>query len=188
MNLKTLTGAELHQLQADILTEWERRRASTVTDQAVTEVITGLQDAGKLSPPPAGEDVETAQPWADPGTDHSRMYLLGDRVSHGGRVWTSRVNGLNSWEPGAPGVYSNVWGADPDPEPDPAPETPTNGENEGTTTPGDSVPVTEFKPGEQVKVGDRRAWQGHIWEVVQAHRTQEDWAPDQEPALWKRVD
>ena len=53
MDLSILTDADLHDLSARIAAEWERRRASAVTDQAVTEVITGLQDAGKLTPPPA---------------------------------------------------------------------------------------------------------------------------------------
>lgn len=164
--------------------EKDRREAAPEVAKGQAEVIRELRDKGQIEDP-APEQDEGPAPWRDPGTDHSRMYLLGDRVSHRGRVWTSRVDGLNSWEPGAEGVYSFIWEADP--EPDPAPETPTEGENTGTDTPGDSVPVTEFKPGEQVKVGDRRTWQGHIWEVVQAHRTQEDWTPDAEPALWKKV-
>lgn len=162
--------------------EKDRREAAPAVSEGQAEIIADLRDKGVVADPaPEGE----VAPWRDPGTDHSRMYLLGDRVSHEGKVWTSRVNGLNSWEPGAPGVYSNVWEADPE---EPAPETPTEGENAGTYTPGDSVPVTEFKPGEQVEVGDLRAFEGHTYRVVQAHRTQEDWTPDAEPALWKRVD
>ena len=71
MDLTTLSDTDLHDLSAQIAAEWDRRRASAVTDQALTEVITGLQDAGKLPAPAAGTDTDTAQPWADPGTDHS---------------------------------------------------------------------------------------------------------------------
>lgn len=81
MDLTELTDSDLHGLSARIAAEWERRRASAVTDQAVTEVITGLQDSGKITPPPAGEDVDTAVPWADPGTDHSAMYRQGAYVT-----------------------------------------------------------------------------------------------------------
>lgn len=159
-----------------------RREAAPAVSEGQAEIIADLRDKGVVADPaPEGE----VAPWQDPGTDHSRMYLLGDRVSHGVKVWTSRVNGLNSWEPGAPGVYSNVWEADP--EPDPAPETPSEGENTGTDTPGDSVPVTEFKPGEQVKEGDLRLYNGTLYEVLQEHTTALHWAPDVAHALWKKV-
>ena len=117
-------------------------------------------------------------------------------VTHDGHLWECLTSHITheGWPPST--ATHAVWrdhgplgagGTAETPAPE-TPETPTNDENEGTDTPGDSVPVTEFKPGEQVKEGDLRAWRGHVWEVVQAHRTQEDWAPDQEPALWKRVD
>lgn len=164
--------------------EKDRREAAPAVSEGQAEIIRDLREQGTITDPaPEGE----VAPWRDPGTDHSRMYLLGDRVSHGGKVWTSRVNGLNSWEPGAPGVYSNVWEADPDPEPDPAPETPTEGEKEGTDTPGDSVPVTEFKPGEQVKVGDLRTYNGKTYRVLKPHTTALHWAPDVAHSLWTEV-
>lgn len=161
--------------------EKPRRDASPAVSEGQGEIIRDLREQGTITDPaPEGE----VAPWRDPGTDHSRMYLLGDRVSHGGRVWTSRVNGLNSWEPGAPGVYSNVWEADPE---DPAPETPSEGENTGTDTPGDSVPVTEFKPGEQVKVGDVRTYNGKTYRVLKPHTTALHWAPDVAHSLWTEV-
>lgn len=40
---------------------------------------------------------------------------------------------------------------------------------------------------ESVEVGMRRAYEGIVYEVVQAHTTQPDWTPDSTPALWKRV-
>ena len=38
-----------------------------------------------------------------------------------------------------------------------------------------------------VKVGERREYKGTLYEVVQAHTTQENWTPDATPALWKEV-
>ena len=98
MDLKTLSAEDLHDLSSQIAAEWDRRRASAVTDQAVTEVITGLQDSGKLPAPAAGTDAETAPPWADPGTDHSAMYRQGAYVTHQDKTWLSRHPGLNHWE------------------------------------------------------------------------------------------
>lgn len=109
MDLTTFTDADLHDLSAQIAAEWERRRAATVTDQAVTEVITGLQDSGKLSPPPAGEGVDTAVPWVAPGTDHSAMYRQGAYVTHDGKTWRAKIDHVThaGWPP-SPATHT-VW-------------------------------------------------------------------------------
>lgn len=41
--------------------------------------------------------------------------------------------------------------------------------------------------GEELAVGDRRAYDGMLYEAIQAHTTQEGWEPPQVPALFKRV-
>lgn len=45
-----------------------------------------------------------------------------------------------------------------------------------------------WKPNEAVKVGDKRYYNGHWYECLQAHTTQADWTPDVTPALWKLLD
>lgn len=40
---------------------------------------------------------------------------------------------------------------------------------------------------ESLLVGDRRAYNKILYEVIQAHTTQSDWTPPQVPALFKRV-
>lgn len=42
-----------------------------------------------------------------------------------------------------------------------------------------------WKPGEAVKVGDRRYYNGAWYVCLQAHTTQADWTPDVVPALWQ---
>lgn len=42
-----------------------------------------------------------------------------------------------------------------------------------------------WRPGQDVAVGDLRAHDGQVWEVVQAHTTQDDWPPPAVPALWR---
>ena len=42
--------------------------------------------------------------------------------------------------------------------------------------------------GEQVYVGTRRTYNAVLYEVIQAHITQSDWAPPAVPALWKVVE
>lgn len=41
--------------------------------------------------------------------------------------------------------------------------------------------------GESLTVGDRRAYGGILYEVIQAHTTQDGWEPPNVPALFKRV-
>lgn len=45
----------------------------------------------------------------------------------------------------------------------------------------------QWRSGEALAVGDRRAYEGVLYEVIQAHTTQDDWTPDITPALFKKV-
>jgi len=45
----------------------------------------------------------------------------------------------------------------------------------------------QWLAGENLSVGDRRAYEGILYEVVQAHTTQSGWEPPNVPALFKRV-
>lgn len=170
MNLTTLTDAELHRLSARISAEWDRRRASAVTDQAVTEVITGLQDSGKLPAPAAGTDAETELPWVDPGTDHSAMYRQGAYVTHEGKTWLNTHPNLNHW---SPGTLNSGWI-----DVTPAPIDPETGEEQ----------TIAWGIGQEVQPGDLRTHDGQTWECILAHTTHEGWVPS--PAthtVWKPV-
>nr|DAG01268.1 MAG TPA: ChiA1-BD-binding domain protein [Myoviridae sp. ctk6V34] len=45
----------------------------------------------------------------------------------------------------------------------------------------------QWSAGEKLSVGDRRAYEGILYEVVQAHTMQSGWEPPNVPALFKRV-
>lgn len=45
----------------------------------------------------------------------------------------------------------------------------------------------QWSAGESLSVGNRRAYEGTLYEVVQAHTTQSGWEPPNVPALFKRV-
>lgn len=45
----------------------------------------------------------------------------------------------------------------------------------------------QWGAGENLSVGDRRAYEGILYEAVQAHTTQSGWEPPNVPALFKRV-
>lgn len=45
----------------------------------------------------------------------------------------------------------------------------------------------QWAASESLSVGDRRAYDGLLYEVIQAHTTQDGWEPPNVPALFKRV-
>ena len=47
--------------------------------------------------------------WVDPGKDLLKMYIPGSVIQHGDRVYISTFAGMNRKEPGAEGVYIDVW-------------------------------------------------------------------------------
>lgn len=164
MDLTTLTDAGLHDLSARIAAEWERRRAATVTDATVTEVITGLQDAGKLPAPAAGTDAEVAPPWADPGTDHSAMYRQGAYVTHQGKTWLNTHPHLNHWPPG---TLNAGWI-----DVTPAPVDEETGEEQII-----AWGVGPWGVGQDIKVGDLRTHDGKTWRAKIDHVTHAGWPP-----------
>ena len=170
MDLKTFTDAELYGLSASIAAEWERRRASAVTDQALTEVITGLQDSGKLPAPAAGADAETDLPWVDPGTDHSAMYRKGAYVTHEGKTWLNTHPNLNHW---SPGTLNSGWI-----DVTTAPIDPETGEEQ----------IVAWGVGQEVQPGDLRTHDGQTWRCKTAHTTHEGWVPGPAThAVWETV-
>ena len=44
-----------------------------------------------------------------------------------------------------------------------------------------------WAPGVSYTAGDRVSYDGQLWTVLQAHRSQDDWPPDAVPALFKRT-
>ena len=168
MDLTTLTDMDLHDLAAQISAEWERRSAAQQADKAVTEVVTGLQEDGKLPAPEAGTDAATAKPWANPGTDHSAMYRQGVYVTHEGKTWLNTHPSLNHWPPGTlNGGWVDVT---------PAPIDEETGEPQ----------IIAWGVGQDVQPGDLRTHGGQTWECILAHTTHEGWVPGPAAhAVWK---
>lgn len=85
--------------------ERQRREALPLVEQATTEVITGLQDAGELTAPEAGT-VGEAPPYAV-GVE----YLPGSRFTWQGRTWEvlQAHTSASHWPPDqAPSLYKAV--------------------------------------------------------------------------------
>ena len=54
-------------------------------------------------------ELESLAAWVNPGKDYLKMYIPGSVVQHNGRVYVSTFAGMNRKEPGAEGVYIDVW-------------------------------------------------------------------------------
>lgn len=176
--IQLMDPREFQQMRRWFLREEIPRRESAT---AQAEMIKNLRDNGHVPCPaeptePTG--LEDFSDWVNPGTDHGAMYLRGDRVAHNGAVWESQVDGLNSWEPGGPGVYSHIWADITDmltppveptePEPSSAPDfvQPTGGHD-------------------AYKVGDRVRFNGAVYESIIDNNV---WSPDAHPAGWTTIE
>lgn len=65
--------------------------------------VGSLAEVSPYAPPRRDPQAPDAPAWQS-GT----LYASGDEVSHAGKVWKSAVDS-NHWEPGAAGVYANIW-------------------------------------------------------------------------------
>ena len=180
IDLKALSDDELRKLLSDVLTEQDRRRAAPVVEAGKAEVLQSLRESGAITPPPHADDapetmegVKQVPAWVDPGTDHAAMYLHGDVVSHGGRVWRSEVNGLNHWEPGGVGVYCNTWS-------DCTPPSPVEEGEDGNPV---AQPYTDSR---QYQAGEVVDYQGELYTCQQDHYAAPGWTPENAHSMWKR--
>lgn len=182
--IQTLTDSE-----AAHLTSWldgvetARRRDAKVAGVAVADCVGKMQDAGTLpkpaaatTPPATTAAIAGIPAWVNPGTNHAKMYRKGAIVRWNGKVWQSMTDQLNSWEPGAAGVYSFIW-TDITPA-----TTPT-----GTAPDGTQANPYPFKAGLNLTVGQYVTYNGSTYKVIQAHTTQDSWNPPAVPSLFTKA-
>lgn len=191
-DIKALPAEDFAALKAWIVnTETDRRAAAPVVDGAKATVIEDLRKAGTIPNPAPPVTVSAATKatdfpaWKSPGTDHSKMYTYKQRVSRGGKVYESQVQGLNSWEPGAAGVWENVWRD--------VTATVITPPADGTTTPATpAADGTQTKPfpfagGLVLTVGQHVVDKGITYRVIQAHTSAAHWPPADVPAMFQKV-
>lgn len=108
-------------------------------------------------------DAGEVAPWVQPLGYHD-AYSSGDRVEHGGTIYTSTADG-NGWEPG---TVADVWTSGEEPvEPDTYPDY--------------------LKPAgahDAPRKGDRFMWQGFVVESLIDGNV---WTPDEYPQAWKII-
>lgn len=168
--------------------EYTRRQRLQVVEAAQAKVVMELQDAGKIPLPDAltsqddlPEDVQDIPEWANPGTDHSAMYRLGDIVRHNGRIVRSTHNGLNHWEPGTLNLDGRIWEDITPPAPEPEPEPDTDGGHGDTAAPDWKQPIGAH---DAYKLGDRVTYNGAEYESLLAANV---YSPDAYPQGWRKL-
>lgn len=177
--IKQLDDTEFQELSSWVVTpERERRAAQPAIEQAQADIVTELQDAGKLEKPEvateeeAKTDAAKVPEWRNPGTTHSLMYHYGDVVRYQGKLVRSTHQGLNHWVPGVLNYDGRIWEileTTDEPETSEQPETPA------------------WQPGIAVNPGQKYTHNGNSYEVIQPHTTQAGWEPPVVPALWKKL-
>lgn len=197
LDLKKLTEAQLEKLLHEINTELNNRALAPYIEQGKVEIVTELQSQGKLSKPKTAnkKDIKNAvekrdlgqvPAWVNPGTDHAKMYKLGEVIKHNGELYESTHKGLNSWEPGAQGIDDRIWRLIPQLVERPAimDEIPESEPNQPTTPP---VNTNKWKAGVKYSQGQEVSYKGKTYRVVQAHTSQPGWEPSNVSALWSAL-
>ena len=184
--IRELDDAQFQQLLAWVVTpERERRAAQPAIDKAQADIVTELQESGKLEKPEAvteeqaKQDAAKVPEWQNPGVDHSRMYHYGDVVRYDGKLVRSTHQGLNHWEPGTLAFDGRIWEIL---ETTTQPDTPETSE----TTEQPAAPAYRQPSGghDAYKQGDRVTYNGAVYESTINGNV---WAPGSYPQGWKKL-
>lgn len=189
--IKQLDDTEFQQLLAWVVTpERKRRAAQPAIEQAQADIVTELQESGKLEKPEAVTEEEAktnaakVPEWQNPGVDHSRMYHEGDVVRYDGKLVRSTHQGLNHWTPGTLGFDGRIWEVIEE-----TTETQPEGEETEETTEDEGQPAAPAyrQPSgghDAYKQGDRVTYNGAVYESTINGNV---WAPDSYPQGWKKL-
>lgn len=103
--------------------ERKRRQSIAASEAAKAEVLKDMISNGVIEGPKREElphlleqkedgtlpELNELPAWVDPGKDYLKMYIPGSVIQHDERVYNSTFAGLNRKEPGAEGVYIDMW-------------------------------------------------------------------------------
>lgn len=179
-SISKLTNDDFSQLLSWLPSEEQRRINKVQQDAGKAEIVEEMRKTGDITSPTKtkikdiqkGTSTKGIPEWVNPGTIHSKMYLPGDVVKHNGKIWVSTTQILNSWEPGATGVYDNVW------KEVPTEEANTNTPTGNTETPKPSTTsIPEWKTETSYKKGDKVVFQGKTYVLLQDHVSKDYWRP-----------
>lgn len=103
--------------------ERKRRQSIAASEAAKAEVLKDMITNGVIEGPKREElphllkqkedgtlpELNSLPAWVDPGKDLLKMYIPGSVIQHNDRVYNSTFAGMNRKEPGAEGVYIDMW-------------------------------------------------------------------------------
>lgn len=193
--VRELSETDFRDLKTWIITEETTRRQQEpaikeatreAKEEVVAEVAEKLAEKDtKLKPPAkAGDKPRTWKPWHP--LDTTTHFYYGDLATNAGKTWRNVLDEtrtqLNVWEPGTAGIDERYWVEVVEEKDEPEAEVTEPENNQDNTN-----AVREWKPGQDVKPGERYTFQGDTYEVIQAHTTAAHWPPDAVPALYKKI-
>lgn len=184
--IRQLDDTEFQELLSWAVTEEkDRRAAQPAIEQAQADIVTELQDAGKLEKPEvateeeAKTDAAKVPEWKNPGVDHSKMYHQGDVVQYQGKLVRSTRKGLNHWTPGVLNYDGRIWEI--------IEEATETSETEGPETNEQPAAPAYRQPSgghDAYKQGDRVTFNGEVYEsLINANV----YSPTDYPQGWKKL-
>ena len=159
MDFTNMTPEEIYELIEAAQTELGRRQTRDVFDRELAEVVQKGRESGVIETPEVGEEWQAGQ-----------VYSLGDVTTRNGQRYES-LHPYNVWTPGDESnpVHWTLWKLLAEPET------------------GDSGYKLWSGLGVKYEAGDTHEHDGQVWEALQAHTSQPDWAPGVAHSLWKLV-
>ena len=159
IDLTDMTDEQLYELIEAAQTELGKRQTRDVFDRELAEVVQKGRESGVIETPEVGEEY-----------DPSKVYSLGDVTTRDGQRYES-LHPYNVWTPGDESnpVHWTLWKLLTEPE---------TGETGYELWSGLGV---------KYAAGDVHEHDGQVWEALQAHTSQPDWAPGIAHSLWKLV-
>lgn len=188
--LKAIPDDRLMEASSKLSDERRARPARAAEDKARAEIVAGLAEtapelvAVHVTLEEAKADPGKVPEWKNPGSDFLKAHRQGGVVKHGGKYWVSETGNLNTWEPGAEGIHTNIWRDVTHEVLPPAPKTDDSGK---VIAQGSAENPYPFVAGIQVKAGQYVTYQDQKYKVLQGHTLADHWAPTVAPALFQKA-
>ena len=159
MDFTDMTDEQLYELIDDANTELGRRQTRDVFDRELAEVVQKGRESGVIETPEVGGEWQAGH-----------VYSLGDVTTRNGKRYES-LHPYNVWTPGDESnpVHWTLWKLLEEPEE------------------GETGYILWSGLGVKYEAGDVHEHDGQVWEALQSHTSQPDWAPGIAHSLWKLV-
>lgn len=188
--LKAIPDDRLMEASSKLSDERRARPARAAEDKARAEIVANLAEtAPELVAVHVTLEEAKANPgkvpaWKNPGSDFLKAHRQGGVVKHGGKYWVSETGNLNTWEPGAEGIHTNIWR---DVTHEVLPPAPVTDESGAVIPQGDRENPFPFIEGIQVDAGKFVSFNDEIYKVRKAHTLAAYWPPNAAHSLFSKA-